>query len=388
MTTANMDDAWEVAAAIDRASKAGQHDEAFGLADRGLARHPDSGRLRGAKAWALYRRDIGSLGDTPDLEHRRRAKRALDEITDLVAEERYGSFSPVIRGTLRFSQALLERYPTAALDILRSLDESQLDGTPSQDFPSDRGQWYLKVTSALKALERWEELVTTTSVALESSSLRPDDEVWIRHRLGLAFLKQDRPVEALEHLRAARARKAEWWLDLLIAEALIGLARTDEATATLARVASDKLRSPFAYRVFTLLGDLLSPGDRDAAGTFIQQARYLRTKAGWPADAQTEAIAERLDVELTPEVEPDHAALRSALADLSRAQRVEGTVAKVLANGGSGFLALEDGTSLYFSMAPGETAPADGTRVSFEVIDSYDKKKDRPSQKAVDVRSV
>lgn len=386
--TTNMDDPWEVAAAIDQASKAGQHDEAFDLAEKGLARHTGSGRLRGAKAWALYRRDIRSLGDTPDLPHRQRAKRALDEITELVGDERYGNFSPVIRGTLRFSQALLDRFPKAALEILNTLDESQLDGTPSQDFPSDRGEWYLKTTAALKDLERWEDLATTASAALASASLRTDDDVWILHRLGLGYLKQGHWEEALEHLRTARARKPEWWLDLLIAEALLGLGESEEAKVLLARVAADNLRSPFAYRVFTLLGDLLRASDAGAARSCIQQARYLRSKADWSIDTETEEIARGLGVDLTPDVEPDQAALRTLLADLAPRQRGQGTVTKVLANGGSGFLALEDGTSLYFSMAPGETAPETGTQVRFTIIDGYDKKKDRPSEKAVDVQTV
>jgi tetratricopeptide (TPR) repeat protein len=388
----NMGDPWEVASSVDELSKSGAHDEAIERADTGLRQHPDSDRLRSAKAWALYRRDLRTLGETPDLAQRRRAKAAVETISELVGDDRYGKFSPLASAVLRLSKTLIERYPKAALDLLRTLDPAQLSSASNNpDFPSDRGNWYLKATSALKEAKSWEELVDVAGRGLRSGSLRAEDEVYVRHRLGLGLLELKRPAEALEPLRAARATKPEWWLDLLIGDALIGLGQTDEATAVLARVASEHDRSPFAFRAFTRLAELLVETDPTGATACVQQARHLRTKKGWPVDAETEAISSRLGNPEPPETRPNRKVLRSTLDALLASQRSAGTVSRVLPKGGSGFVDLDDEVPgvdgrIYFAMPRGTDAPAEGTRVTFEVVDGYDRAKDRPSKKAVNMR--
>ena len=83
------------------------------------------------------------------------------------------------------------------------------------------------------------------------------------------------------------------------------------------------------------------------------------------------------------------AALRTSWRGADDPSRTTGVVKSVLDGGKSGFIRFEDGSDdIFFSLPRNSTkdAPAPGTHVSFRVVDGFDKKKNRPSKRAVDVR--
>ncbi len=69
------------------------------------------------------------------------------------------------------------------------------------------------------------------------------------------------------------------------------------------------------------------------------------------------------------------------------AQRVAGTVKKVFENGGTGFVVADDGKEYYFRLPrSGGRAPGEGTRVTFVLVEGFDKKKNRATMVAQGLR--
>ncbi|RMH77026.1 MAG: hypothetical protein D6683_09400, partial [Actinomyces sp.] len=152
----------------------------------------------------------------------------------------------------------------------------------------------------------------------------------------------------------------------------------------------------------------------ERARDLVRLVRWSRAVEGWKPQARAEGLARRLGIA----AEDPSALTRREAEDLlarirglgpaagrdragsgrggqrtgrggahRRGRRENGTVRKLL-NEGSGFITRDRGGELYFGMPRGVPAPPAGTRVSFEVITGFDKKKNRPSDKAVAVRPI
>lgn len=104
--------------------------------------------------------------------------------------------------------------------------------------------------------------------------------------LGTALLMQDRPAEALEPLQRAARRSGDPAIETLLARALAGVGRSDEALAQL-RQATE--RRPALPQAFLELGDQLGALERhdEAAATFeaglalAPEAQVLRVGLGY-----------------------------------------------------------------------------------------------------------
>jgi hypothetical protein len=133
-----------------------------------------------------------------------------------------------------------------------------------------------------------------------------------------------------------------------------------------------------------LLAILLRSRDEDLADQHLQLARWIRVAEGWPPDDDLEAMAKERERDL-PDACPDLGPFRRYWGSAEDLDRCAGEIGWLLPGEGSGFLREDDGEERYFAMPQSCPAPPPGTRVTFRLVDGYDKRKQRPSRKAVDV---
>jgi hypothetical protein len=354
-----------------------------------LDRLPNVPGLLGAAAWNTYRAELANLPEPQAMtsEQADAAVRALGDIQRWTADDPYGQYSALPRAVTRTGKAL-ERWPDRALKVLAMVDPMRVPDDADSEYGSIRRAWFLQQTKALRDAERWTELHSACASALTSLSLDAKAEGWFIERRARALLGLERFDEAADVLRKHVTRNRDWWVRHSLAQALVGVGDIEGATSQLRLALADGYDLAKRWRVLAMLAELISGTDREQAAQHVALARELRATEGWPADDSLESMAEQLDA---PEV-ADRRLLKeywNAAEDPSASPRQEGTIDRVLDGEGSGFV-TPDGAreALYFSMGRGKTCPPVGTRVSFTVVDSFDQKKQRASQRAVGVRPV
>ncbi len=380
--------AWEAAKIARIWSKDRPKETAVFLRDA-LDRLPNVAGLVGAAAWNTYRAELAPLPEPQEMTSERAdaAVRALSDIQRWTADDPYGQYSALPRAVVRTAKAL-ERWPERRLAALALMDPMRVPDEADSEYGSLRRSWFLQRTRALLDAERWTELHAACTSAIASLTLDAKAQGWFVERRARALLGLERYEEAAEILRQHVIRSRDWWVRHGLAQALKGTGDSEGAMTQLRLALADGHDLAKRWRVITMLADLVSGTDQALAAQHVALARQLRAEEGWPADDKLEAMAKELDA-------PDVADRRrmkeywNAAEDVSASPRQEGTIDRVLDGEGSGFL-TPDGASeaIYFSMGRGNTSPPIGTRVSFTVVDSFDQKKQRPSQRAVEVKTV
>jgi tetratricopeptide (TPR) repeat protein len=381
--------AWDARALVDRLRKGGDAARAVDFGEDAVSRWPEFEPLQGALAWAYYRRDIASVDpDTLTAEDRQQTKTALARIRSLTASDPYGKYSAWPLSALQVARLALTRWQRSALDILYQIDPDKLGTEFRGDYPSNAARWHLGMTKALEELEEWDDLLATCERALAADGLRDEDIRWIRRRRAFALEHLGRPDEAVDILDDLRRHVSDWWADADLARVLRAAGRTQEAMDT-GRLALDK-PGPLAakWRTVMLVGELLIATDEELAHQHLQLARHLRQKEGWPPHRELEEISERAGVQGPPPEHFDITSLGGTWRNAVDPARMSGVVKAILSGEQSGFLSLDDGGDIYFAMPRNgtESAPPVGTVVTFRLVDAFDRKKNQPSKKAIDVR--
>jgi len=337
-----------------------------------------------ALSWAYYRRDLADITEQCSLERRRVAKQSLDRIRQLCDSNLYGKYSPWPTSALKLSSILTKRWPRAALDLLQQIDFSRISDQPSGGFPADRDRWFMQKTKALEALEDWHELMIVCTEARTQTCIETKNQKWIRLRLAEAWRHTERSAEAEPLIASELKKSGEWWLYARYARVLLDLGRDQEALDAAYRALVAGGASSKGWETIALAGGILERKNPRLACDHVQLARLLRAQEGWPTKPDLESMAERLGAtDANRDISVIFRKLQPIWQNLEDARREVGTVKKHL-NEGAGFIDLDSGGSLFFSLPRNSKLqlPVVGSRVSFVRQKSFDAKKNQESERA------
>lgn len=384
-TTRAVDDLWSLRALLNESRKAGRLDETIEVGRQLVADFADFEPIRQVLGWALYDQALKNLTDDSPRDERRQAKAAVDEISELLESDPYSQYSPLPQAALKLARTL-KPWPRHALAEYERLDPARLSREQWKDVPSPAARWYLGVTAALEDLNDWPRLVDACDRALADGSFPREHVRWVRRRLGLAYEGLGNWDMALPVLEEVDREIGEWWsaADLGRCQAAAGMAEQALTSCRRALAATGPLEP--RWRTTALIAELLADDDGELAAEHLKLARMLRDSAGWPEEKDLEEAARAAGI--MGDEKADMGRLRRWWQEAEEAIRMSGMVETVFDHGGAGFLRPRGSATetIYFSMPRGQSSPPEGTVVTFKIVDSFDQKKNRPSQRAVDVR--
>lgn len=381
---------WDAVRSIGELRREGRLDEAAHTAEQARQRWPTSDPIRSQLAWVLYRRDLAAVEDQADAAARSRALKALQRIAQLTTGDPYNTYSALPPAVLRY--ATVERQnPTRILPWLEDLDPARLSTERYNDIPSPRARWYSATTRALLESRRPGDAIELCHTAIDDGCLTDREAAFIRYRIGKAQLAAGLPQQAYDTFTDLRPQLREWYLDASIGTALNDLGRTDEAIeACRAALAARGGELTSRIHALTLLTILLQARDHKLAPAHLQFVRQLRADRRWPPDRDLEHLATAMNL---PSVVPHHGRRTQPPEEVANSwrstrhqQRPTGTISVVFDHGRAGFLTTDDGRRLFFSVGQNGPTPETGLKVSFRIVAGYDRKRDQPSQRAVDLR--
>ena len=386
---------WDARGLVNALRKQGRFDEAIVVGREALGIDPSFDPILGELSWAIWQSSIKPV-------EQRINDVVVDEVVRLreASQDPYGQYVAFTRCLLDVSKRDVEHKDPGRADRLTALlDAARLDGATNRfdgkTLPGDRQRLYTLRSKTLKAMSRWQDLERHGNAVAADTSIRwaNDGDVWIERWRIEAIFQLGRIEEAFQATTTLLKRFDEWYVHADLARYLYLLDRKDEALVEILKAANGQGPFDFKVNAFKLLAGLLEAmGRPELAGPFAQATISIRSDKGWPADVEVAAICDRIGWT------PSDANLRAVQRDVGEALAalvnemdppLSGTVTTVLPSGKSGFIKDESGVDRFFGgrdITFSSDRLAVGLRVTFRPTKSFDKKKDRESDAATDLR--
>jgi tetratricopeptide (TPR) repeat protein len=382
--------------------KLGRTREAIEVAREVHTLAPDFRLGRSMYAWTLY--DCIRSIDVPEPA----LLTAAETIISLTGsdEQAYAPTSPFVATVLRVAKACAMRgRDVRALEWLNKLDPTQLPTEPriwsdetgrKRELASARERYYATRTHAFERLRRWQECLETTNRALtDCGPLHHDNDVWFARRIALAKLNLGRPQEALAELEQLAARKPTSFMQTDIAKAAWAAGDVERTF----KHALQALQAPgdirFKLEGVRLLAEVLwRRGETDYARTHLSLCIAVRNSKSWKPKEELTKLATSWEVNGIP---GDPNPILSELQPLWKrwnddlAPRRAGTIVRMFPHGRAGFIRSDDKGQFYFDTRDWEdrrSKPVEGTRVTFTTRPGFDRKRQRSTTVACEVRAA
>lgn len=400
LAAGRIDDPGSLVSALWAMRREDRHAEAFGLAERSIRLLPDEPALRDVGAMLFYDLKIKPLAEDAEIPVCALLFRESDRfravpMADGSVHGRIYSYRLV---ALKLAKVAVERDPSLAIRILETLvvraipsERRAVDqpGGRRGEMPSDLDNYYLRLTKALELSKRWDDLLAVEAPAVAALAGSPHQH-WIVMRLAKAAIETGdfSRAEKLSSHRSVDRRNPQW----LPVIARIQAGRGDDAGAIESLKALIGRAPNLSYQVNNIarLAGLLEGHNRRVADSLTMLEVQVRRNEGWAIQPD---LQNRVDRVVTAAADLwDEKNLRSWMSEASASSqdRHTGVVKRHLENGVAGFIEKDDGGDIYFSLPRGanKVLPAVGARVSFVIEPSFDKKRNRPSERASDVKEA
>lgn len=383
---------WRMALCV---RKRGAPAEALALMREVYRRFPEDAWVRSEAAWCVWAADLKPAGERLDVDAAREAARKMLALSDNALVLRLAVFGVVDaareKGRWDVVSEWCDRLAPADLDQApRRVGEAKL--------MADRERWYFAKVKALIHLERWGE---ARAAALEAAGCYPRRADFPRWAAA-ALLETGDPDGAARELEAlVRQGDPPWYVLADLARLELRRNRFEAALRAGARAALHPgAEEKAGVRLFLVIARAaLALGRREVAAAHAALSRFVREREGWPVDGEALEVERGLAESAPPgETPPDIPADERRRAELFRAgwlelsgadtRRRRGRVGPVREDRSFAFILPEDGGAGVFVLLRDlpRAARREGTAVSFRLEESFDRKRNCASVRAVDLR--
>ncbi|MDD3535990.1 MAG: hypothetical protein PHC50_07595 [Candidatus Cloacimonetes bacterium] len=230
-------------------------------------------------------------------------------------------------------------------------------------------------------------------VLQESNSISPANRIWLSRRLALSLQKTGRSDQALEIYELLICQKPEWYIYFEYALILHKLENSGDALKNAAKAAIMKGDLEMKINLWNyLFSTLLSEGYYPQATKCLALAAAIRIQKSWPIDQKMlkDLALYNLDLKKLPAPKSIFSEIIEFLSKLSYDADSEktGYLSHILPHGKAGFI-KSGADSFYFKISDLSFSTQllkTGMRLRFNLVKSFDPKKQMESQNAVNIR--
>lgn len=330
-----------------------------------------------------------------------------DEIIKIIPEDKAKSDLLVKIVTFKAVDALKQKTNVnhaKILDLLSLLNPKDLSAiaepwtdreNKQKESASDLEKYYAEKTKALLDLAQWNECIIACENAIKTiNKFHSDNDIWFRMRHARSLKEIGRVEDALTEMKEIATKKHEWYVESGLANIYNDMGDIDSAWrhGLEAALELNPKDAKFGVTLFELMGNLLMKKQkRELADKHFSLAIALRNENEWKIPDSLQRIALSSPKDATD----DAGSILGKLRLYWRSERqawvpiISGSVKSVFPNELGGFIIGDDGHDYYFrtrSFIQRLRVPATGTKVQFEAIKSFDKKKQRESLEAARIQ--
>ena len=378
--------------------KVGQLEDAERVARQALEKYPEDKFTKSELGWILYEKELKPAKEENDLG---RVVHFANQILALNFDRI--ALAKVVLAVMKVAKG--RKNWRVLLEWANRLTSENLDNQPmifgGRRGMSDRETWYVGRARALLELERFDEARQFAQTGLAEFP----DEIFLRRTVALALARSGDMVGGIAEMRALLThRRADWYMKAELAELEYQASNFVEAYRLICDAVSNPRQSEeYKLKYFVTLAQIaLALGKLDVAAEHISLAKAIRSSKGWKVPS--ELVKAEKDVlaalqasnKVWPELPQDPKQLGRLCSRRWQEGKYEGvrlyrgTVKPYPEGRHFAFIKRDDsGEDVYVTVRDlPRNCNQPGSRVEFVLKMSYDKKKERESVQATNVRCI
>lgn len=375
-------------------SKLNRYGEALDVCRAMYLRYQHAGVLNSLYASCIFYTQFRN-GQTASLDVYRKAVKAMMKLSPPQA------YSLTSIAIFKLIKALLNQQQIDWQEVenwLMKMDPDLLDERPFRlkdardkqiELASPREEWYSNMIRAKGGLNKPRELLDVLDAARRQRfKWHYSNDIWFVRKEAFALNELGEREKAEKILREIIKRKRDWFL---LYDLSLVVRDNKEALQLMIKAALAPGKDEHKLKLFQSLYEKLSANDdyQKIAVLHLCLIAAIREEHQWPAKETLSKIITRAGI--NPDNEGSSSAIKQKLIEFWKeiekdsVHRLTGTVKTILPNGAAGFISSQHG-SYYFKTGHLTNKLSPGNRVSFELEDGFDKKKNRATKIAVNIQ--
>ncbi len=352
-------------------------------------------------AWCIYYLEIKNKKDEDIVKDENSFFKAVNAIIELAKDNGDMAYITTVFRVLSYfdSKAI---FPAKEIIFWTDkLDSSRL-GTDcfgyvdssgkNRENPSNKEKYFALRTKAFEELKKFKECIKLSEEALSVlDKFHYDNDVWFKRRVALSKGHLGETEQAITELVQILSRKKEWFIQKNIAELLLEVKKLDEAFGYAMDAALNYGELKFKCELFVLMGRILNAQQKsEEAKKYFLLSYKLRNENQWKIPQELQGEINKLVINNTATSQQIYQELKKdwQLKKEADSPRLNGVIKNILPNGLVGFIVGDDKKDYFFSLKDyrgGKNEIISGLPVKFSAERVFDKKKNRESEKAVDI---
>lgn len=369
--------------------------------------HPDFDNCKNLYAWCIYDTEIKKNDDQIKKEAQIFFK-AANAILDLTVQNQYSPYTKTVFRVIDYISKTSPSYP--ANNIIKWLDKLDPKSLSKEPFPfidkdkkhreiqSDQEKWFATKTKALEKNEAYEECIDLCKEALLNiSKFHYSNDIWFKRRIALSKAHLGDKRKAADELEVLLQNKKEWFIQHELARIHYDLGNIEKALKFAIEAALNFGKNEYKWELFVLMAQILNKqGQVDYAKKHLLFAAKLRMEHEWEITDSLSNMIHEFNVDLSESTDSRQELLKDLkifweTEKFSGLPSIQGFIKIVLSNGKAGFISGNDRKDYYFKINAfkgNRNIIREGLKVTFNIEDSFDKKKKVKTKAATNVRKM
>lgn len=326
-------------------------------------------------------------------------RKATQAIYDLSPP--HNPYSPTPKAIFKLSKVLMSQASINWAEIegwLLKIDPDHLDDRSytwtdskgkNMELASPLEEWYAQMIKVKAGLNQPNELLELLSAARKKKiKWHYNNDIWFQRKEAFAYKQLGDLARAEQILKRILVKKNEWFIMFDLAQVIHD---EKEKLQLLSKAAMAPGKMAMKLNVFEMMFRLLKQSEDYRHEAMLHLALFvaLRQENDWPVkeDVLAQLNASNINLDELGSSVAIYQQLLPFWKQLTSATVHEGVIKKVNTDGQSGFVESNHG-SFFASFRGFKGVPMAQTKVEFELVDSFDKKKNRPSKMAVNINPI
>lgn len=251
------------------------------------------------------------------------------------------------------------------------------------ELASPREEWYSLMIRVKGGQGKPRELLELLEVARKQNiKWHYNNDIWFARKEAFALNTLGKRQQAENILRRILNQKKDWFLLYDLARIV---ANEEERFQLMLKAALSPGKDEHKVKLYHSIFEQLSNWGKEprAAGLHLCLIAAVREESGWPVKEELLQLIQETGLDCG--AEGSSLAIKKELALFwgnclfKDGGRLTGVVASLFENNKAGFISGNDGKKYYFTTRKLEGLVKKGSKVSFELADSFDKKKNQPT---------
>lgn len=282
-------------------------------------------------------------------------------------------------------------------DLLsQSTFKYKLPNGKTAEYASAQEQWYSIMIRVKGGLNQPDKLLAFIDEAKKRNiRWHYQNDIWMERKRAFAYAQLNQKGESEKILKGILRKKNEWFIYADLGDIV---PHPDEKMKYYAIAANARGKLQMKVTLFEKIANLLSdkPELNNEYKKLLHLIVQIRKENGWSLGKELEQKIKIEKIEMSKE--NDALTIYNHLRPFWKKyippsiSRIKGTIDFIHKNGKSGMIHTQTGEKFFFGMSgfinPSNKEIAPGTQVNFLLRDSFDKKKNKPSKIAVEIRFI